>query len=459
MLTMPDFISRLLPMLTDPAGIFDENRNVIEANRAFTELVQTWPTGDNINLINMLIGSDADRLSLELKGSLHKKIETSPASQAMTCFVSLLNIGDRRIYFVLINQSRSLGLIDNGAASEMMDSYLNEQLALSKDLSPEFQALIGEARAFRLALYTAQRAAKTDFPVLILGESGTGKEVLARTLHKAGKRKSQQYVDINCAAIPDNLIESELFGYERGAFTGAHQKGKAGLFEIAHQGSIFLDEIGDASMPTQAKLLRVLDEGHYKRVGGISNVKVDVRVISATNKDLPALIKENLFREDLYYRLNTISIKLPPLRERQSDIPLLVNHFLAQNPETKDTGVQFTSKTLEILTQYDWPGNVRELKGVVEYAVTMATGHAVTPEYLPLFLLNSPKRTTTMMAENEDPKDRIEYGGLLPRLIKETEKNLIKKVIAVSSTRSHAIKTLGISRRTFYSKLKEYDLE
>ncbi|MBW2113155.1 MAG: sigma-54 factor interaction domain-containing protein [Deltaproteobacteria bacterium] len=197
-------------------------------------------------------------------------------------------------------------------ADELVNSYINEQKILSEKLAHEFSALKGEDSAFKMALINAQKAARTDLPVLIFGESGTGKEVLARAIHLTSHRKKMPFVDINCAAIPDNLIESELFGYERGAFTGARKEGKRGLFDQAHEGSIFMDEIGDASPQTQSKILRVLQEGQFKRIGGSRNIQVDVRLISATNKDLTSLITEGRFREDLLYRLNTITINLPP---------------------------------------------------------------------------------------------------------------------------------------------------
>jgi len=195
-----------------------------------------------------------------------------------------------------------------------------------------------------------------------MGESGTGKEIVARAIHETSRRQDRKLVDVNCAAIPDNLIESELFGYDRGAFTGARKEGRHGYFDLAHEGTIFLDEIGDSSLQTQSKLLRVLETGCFKRVGGNSNIVVDVRIISATNQDLRKHIADKTFREDLYYRLNTFTIELPPLRARKSDIPLLVAHFLAAT-EGEQREMRFLPCTMEILQAYDWPGNVRELRG------------------------------------------------------------------------------------------------
>jgi len=295
-----------------------------------------------------------------------------PLSDGREATVYQVNKEDR--YFLLIRERAGLDLPSEASTSDF-----------SEDLGPEFQELVGEDPQFRRALLIAKRAAKSDLPVLIMGESGTGKEILARAIHRTSRRREKALVDVNCAAIPESLIESELFGYERGAFTGARKEGRVGYFDLAHEGTIFLDEIGDASLQAQSKLLRVLEDGCFKRVGGNRNVIVDVRVISATNQDLKKLIAQKTFREDLYYRLNTFTIELPPLRERKNDIPLLVEHFLSQ-VEGGDKRMKFLPSTMEILLSYDWPGNVRELKGVVNYAVNMSPSKLVTPNSLPRFL-------------------------------------------------------------------------
>ncbi len=267
------------------------------------------------------------------------------------------------------------------------------QKAAKKKLSSAFSELIGEDPHFKAVLYKAQKAAQSNYPVLIEGESGTGKEILARTIHKTSRRSLKKFVDINCAAIPDQLIDSELFGYEKGAFTGASPGGRHGLFVEAHQGTLFFDEIADASLQTQAKLLRVLNEGYFKRIGSTKNVEVDVRIISATNKDLSQLIEEKRFRQDLIYRLNTISIHIPPLRERPRDIPLLANFFLLRHSKRQHRSLQFAANCLEVMKSYPWPGNVRELKGVVDYMVTMTTGSLITENYFPDFLLSTEPAT------------------------------------------------------------------
>lgn len=319
----------------------------------------------------------------------------------------------------------------------------------------EFKELIGENISFKKALVIAQRAAKSNISVLITGESGTGKEILARAIHKASTRFAKPLIDVNCAAIPDTLIESELFGYEKGAFTGAKAEGRKGYFDEAHEGTILLDEIGDASLQTQSKLLRVLEEGTFKRVGGTKNIKVDVRIISSTNRDLTALIEQKKFREDLFFRLNAFTIFLPPLRQRKEDIPLLVDHFLKSNNDIEKRKFKFSSAAMDILKLYKWPGNVRELKGVVSYAVNMSADTYIRPNSLPNFLLapgKSYEADADIASFNEDFFNLAEATA-------ELEKKLIRKAMEQTSNKSMAIKKLGISRRTFYQKIKKYGLD
>ena len=331
--------------------------------------------------------------------------------------------------------------------------------ASESTLSPMFSELIGEDPHFKAVLFKAQKAAQSNYPVLIQGESGTGKEILARTIHKTSRRSRKKFVDINCAAIPDQLIDSELFGYEKGAFTGASPGGRHGLFIEADQGTLFFDEIADASLQTQAKLLRVLTEGHFKRIGSSKNIKVDVRIISATNKNLSQLIAEKRFRQDLIYRLNTISIPIPPLRERLEDIPLLAKFFLAKHSERQQRRLQFASNCLEVMKSYPWPGNVRELKGVIDYMVTMATGSLITEKYFPDFLLSAKPDHQENIEDRQSKMNTDQNLGLLALAVQNTEREVIKDVLNQAKNKSEAIKILGISRRTFYAKLKQYHLE
>ncbi|HOG17566.1 MAG TPA: sigma 54-interacting transcriptional regulator [Syntrophales bacterium] len=348
----------------------------------------------------------------------------------------------------------------------MKKTFAAEKDPSSEKLSGHFKRLIGNDSNFKKALTIAQRVASADLPVLIFGESGTGKEILARAIHQASQRRNQPLVDVNCAAIPDSLIESELFGYEKGAFTGARAEGRNGYFDEANKGTIFLDEIGDASIQTQSKLLRVLEEGCFKRVGGNRNIKVNVRVISATNKNLEKLITDRTFRDDLFYRLNTFAIHLPPLRERRGDIPLLVDYFLNESARQKRFGMRIAPEAMDILQDYHWPGNVRELRGVMSYATEMTTGSFISLDSLPNFLLvhkkgnKKPENTPPLLDDGPEkaPPPTLDQNDNLVAVVQRVEKELIMRVLTKSATRSDAIRALGISRRTFYMKLKQYDL-
>ncbi len=344
------------------------------------------------------------------------------------------------------------------ASNQPLDSEKIIKKATARRLSAAFSELVGEDLHFNNVLLKAQKAAKSDFPVLIFGESGTGKEILARTIHKTSRRNQRKFVDINCAAIPDQLIDSELFGYDKGAFTGAKPGGRHGLFVEAHQGTLFFDEVADASLQTQAKLLRVLNEGCFKRIGSTKNIAVDVRIISATNKDLSQLITEKHFREDLLYRLNTINLHLPPLRERQIDIPLLANFFLTRHALKRQHNLTFSSSCLEVLKTYHWPGNVRELKGVVDYMATMTAGSLVTEKHFPDFLVSSANLNPEKSEHHHLPYQEFRKEGLLSAAVRQTEMDVIREVLLQAKNRSEAIRILGISRRTFYTKLKQYKL-
>jgi len=389
-----------------------------------------------------------------------EKMELFPEKERIEIIVYLVNehhSKEKHLLFVACPRESYLQL---PAAGFEIPSRLDRNSASSNaELIPEFMDLVGEDLCFKGALLKAQKSAQTDFPVLILGESGTGKEIIARTIHKTSYRKNKKFVDINCAAIPDQLIDSELFGYEKGAFTGASSSGRHGLFFDANQGTLFLDEIAEASLQTQAKLLRVLNEGSFKRVGSTKNIKVDVRIIAATNKDLSQMIEENRFRQDLLFRMNTITIHVPPLRERVKDIPLLANFFLSEHSKQQKRRLQITPSCLELMKGYSWPGNVRELKGVVDYMVTMAASPLLTEKSLPDFLMPPGQDVIENEFPQQEGPDDHQDIGILPLAIQNTEIEVIKNVLQQSKNKSEAIKLLGISRRTFYSKLKQYNLE
>lgn len=304
-----------------------------------------------------------------------------------------------------------------------------------------FHNLIGKSQAMQDVYSKIEQIADSRTTVLITGESGTGKELVARALHYNSARRDRPFIAINCAALPETLIESELFGHEKGSFTDALAR-RVGQFELAHTGTILLDEIGDLSATTQAKLLRVLQEREFTRIGGLQPIKVDVRIIAATNRNLEELIRDGRFREDLYYRINVLSIHLPPLRDRGEDVPLLARHFLAKKTdEEKRPPQEFSKETMEFLIRYPWPGNVRELENVVEQAMVWSQGATILPEHLPK-TLRSDSRSTSL-------REDILAGRIsLEKAVMEFEKEIILDALKRTNyVQTHAANLLGISRR------------
>ncbi|MGH7232621.1 MAG: sigma-54-dependent transcriptional regulator [Nitrospiraceae bacterium] len=304
-----------------------------------------------------------------------------------------------------------------------------------------FDNLVGKSRAMRDIYTKIVQVADSRTTVLITGESGTGKELVARALHYNSSRRDHPFIAINCAALPETLIESELFGHEKGSFTDAQSR-RLGQFELAHGGSLFLDEIGDLSLATQAKLLRVLQEREFIRIGGTHPVKVDVRIMAATNKNLEDLLRHKEFREDLYYRINVVSLYLPALRDRREDIPSLVRHFLTKRLEEEHhPGQEFSKEALEILTKYNWPGNVRELENVVEQTIVWSGGKTILPDHLPSGL-----KTDT---HSDSLRDETLSGRIsLEKAVMEFERKIILDALQKTNyVQTHASALLGISRR------------
>ncbi len=304
-----------------------------------------------------------------------------------------------------------------------------------------FHNLIGKSPAMQEIYAKIEQVADSRTTVLITGESGTGKELVARALHYNSSRRDRPFIALNCAALPETLIESELFGHEKGSFTDATAR-RVGQFELANSGSLFLDEIGDLSPMTQAKLLRVLQEREFTRIGGIQPIKVDVRIIAATNKNLDDLVRRGAFREDLYYRINVISLYLPPLRERGEDIPLLAKHFLDKRiEEEKRPHQEFSKEAIELLSRYPWPGNVRELENVVEQALLWSQGAMILPEHLPNSL-RSDSRSSSLR------EDTLAGRLSLEKAVMEFEREIILDALKRTNyVQTHAANLLGISRR------------
>ena len=305
-----------------------------------------------------------------------------------------------------------------------------------------FHNLIGKSPAMQEIYAKIEQVADSRTTVLVTGESGTGKELVAKAIHYNSARRERPFVALNCAALPETLIESELFGHEKGSFTDATAR-RVGQFELAHTGTLFLDEIGDLSAATQAKLLRVLQEREFTRVGGVQSIKVDVRIVAATNKNLDEMVRKNQFREDLYYRINVIALYLPPLRERGEDIALLAKHFLAKRiEEEKRPHQEFTKDALELISHYPWPGNVREMENIIEQAFIWSKGSdVITPEHLPNIL-----RTDTRSTSLRD--DTLAGRLSLEKAVMEFEREIILDALKRTTyVQTHAAAMLGISRR------------
>jgi len=309
----------------------------------------------------------------------------------------------------------------------------------------QFANIIGKSSEMQRILDLVKQVAPTKASVLITGESGVGKELIADALHNLSNRREKPFIKVHCAALSESLLESELFGHEKGAFTGAVGR-KRGRFELAHMGSIFLDEIGEINQSVQIKILRVLQEKSFERVGGEETLEVDVRIISATNKDLKAEIEKGAFREDLFYRLNVVNIHIPPLRERKEDIPLLVSSFIREFAQENDKAVEgIDPKARAALYKYSWPGNVRELRNCIESSVVLSKGNIITVDDLP----------PTINTENEQDYIRVPVGSTLA----EAEQEIIRSTLSYNNgNKSKTAEALGIGRKTLHRKIADYHL-
>jgi transcriptional regulator with PAS, ATPase and Fis domain len=328
--------------------------------------------------------------------------------------------------------------------------YYEKELQQAYRSRYSLEGLAGESPPMQEAKQIATHAATSDLPVLIIGETGTGKEVFAHAIHQLSARRERPLVRVNCAAIPHELFESELFGYEAGAFTGASHKGKPGKFELADKSTIFLDEVGELPLPLQAKLLRVLHDGEIERVGGTRTLKLDFRVIAATNRDLKVMLAKRQFRQDLYYRLHIFLLKTPPLREIRSDIPRLAYHLLSRMRDQSNPLRRIEPEAMRRLMAYNWPGNVRELRNVLERASSMAGDGAISEKHLPMEICDD---ESVMPAP-----DRGTYT--LKQELALTERRAIRRALDLAGgNRSEAARMLGIHRTGLYQKMRQYGLK
>ncbi len=437
----------------DAIIIINAETTIVYTNHAYSELigVPIW----KILGKSMTIVEPTSKCLRVLRGAdpyVNEGIRIESVDLEVIATITPIYDGGKKVGVVSVFRSidETIELSRKVERMEYMNRYLKNELDLKAKLPRAFHSIIGKNGRLTEVLAKAAKVATTNVNVLIRGENGTGKEGLANAIHNASDRRKNPMIRVNCAAIPEPLLESELFGYAAGAFTGAKKTGKIGKFELADKGTIFLDEIGDMNLSMQAKLLRVTQEKQIERIGGHKVIDVDVRIISATNKNLEEMVTEGTFREDLYYRLNVFSIIIPPLRERKDDIFLLVDYFADNIAREKGIEpIHFSKEVMDIFMEYDWKGNIRELQNVVEYAAVVCLGSNVYLDDLPRYLLNYKTGNTSEVRET----------GNMGEKIKEVEKNAIITALKEhNNNKSAAMRSLGISRRTFYKKLKQYEI-
>ncbi len=433
----------------------DEKFAITKAKNAKQAQTEIKKGAYNVMLVDFLL-PDLDGLELSkiiLENSPDIKIIMMTAFGTVKNAVNAMKMGIYDYLTKPINLDELLIILRRAIQEQRL---ISENIDLKSKLSStyRFDNIIGVSGKMQQVFQKVSKVAYSDATILIRGESGTGKELIARAIHYQSKQQNQQLVEINCASIPENLLESELFGHEKGAFTGAY-KMKKGKFEVAHKGTLFLDEIGELPAALQAKLLRVLQEKRFNRVGGVENIEVNVRMIAATNADLEKKMTDGEFREDLYYRLNVIPIIIPPLRERLEDIGPLTDHFVqkyAQKDNRKINGI--TDEARKVLMAYEWPGNVRELENAIENAVVMCEGDYIDADDLPAYLkgaknIQSPLLNIVMDDVTLNYRDKLEA----------CEREIIRQaLIETQNNKTKAAKTLGFTLRTLRNKAKKYNL-
>lgn len=438
----PDICNMLSGILKDEgynvftAGSCKEGESIFLEKMPEIVLLDVWlPDGDGVDVLKQLKGKNSVSQFIMISG--HSNIETAVKAVKLGAYDFLEK--PLSIDKTLTTVKRALEIVQ----------LKEENLSLKEKLEGEMK-LLGVSAHINDIIKKIDIFAPSNSPVLITGESGTGKEIVARCLHSNSPRGIMPFVPVNCAAIPEELIESELFGYEKGAFTGAAGR-KKGKFDMAHKGTLFLDEIGDMTLKTQAKILRILQEQCFERVGGIETIKVDVRIIAATNKDLEEEISEEKFRSDLYFRLRVLPIDLLPLRKRREDIPVIINHFIQHYCKIYRKAIEnLSSEALEVLVNYDWPGNVRELKNIVERLVIMGDDINIDVNDLPSEIRSGVVKDVAKSAGYggtlEEAKEKFERDYILNRL-KQYDFNITRTAEVLEISRenlSRKVKQLGI---------------
>ena len=444
-------IEELIPILdsiSDAIFIDDAQGYTIWVNKASEELYKIKRKdiiGKHVSFLESegIFTPSVARIVMEEKKEVSTIHENKDGKRLLTTGIPIMD-ADKNMSKIITTTHDITELINLQNELESIQNTLSGLKA-----KESFSDIVANSPSMYNVIQLTNRLADVDSTVLITGESGVGKGVIAKLLHENGNRRSHPYVKVNCGAIPENLIESELFGYESGAFTGSRKDGKKGLFETAEKGTIFLDEISELPLNLQVKLLQVIQEREITRVGGVESIPIDVRIISATNKDLMILVHEGKFREDLYYRLNVVPISIPPLRERPEDIIPMIRIFLNQNNKKMKEHKEIDSKTIAILIKYAWPGNVRELQNIIERLMITTKGTVILPENLPSFILET--------ATNSDTLSRS-AGKSLKEALDHAEKEILAKALEKYKTTRAMAKVLGVSQPTIVRKLQKYHI-
>ncbi|MBM7648698.1 PAS domain S-box-containing protein [Bacillus ectoiniformans] len=436
----------------DPIFIADKNGIGLKTNEAYTRITGVEPEkliGRHMrDLVDEGIISDSITLQVLQQKERLTRVQTVNGKELLVTGNPIFDESGRISYVVtnLRDISKLNGLKDElNRTKALAEKYLQElEQYHEKEHLISYEGIIANSTKMAFITELAKRIAPVHSTVLLLGESGVGKEVIANLIQKLSDRRDKPFIKVNCAAIPRDLLESELFGYEKGAFTGAHDKGRPGLFEQAHGGTIFLDEIGEMPPQLQVKLLRVLQEFEVTRIGGGRTIKIDVRIISATNKDLEYMIEKGDFREDLYYRLNIVPIRIPPLRERKEDIPLLAHHFLNQVNTKYGLNKQLSDDSFVLMKNYSWPGNIREMQNMIERLAVTSPAEIIDASCFPF------------SNEAEMPKNPSQKT--LKEVVFEVEREMILRAMAEHRSTRKAAEALGISQSALVKKRQKLGL-
>lgn len=441
----------LLDLVSDGILITDHVCNIVKVNKAYERMVNRTAEqliGTNINDMEWRKNNESSAVKvLETRTpvtTMQQTVDENGKKEFISTGMPMFNEHNEIMYVVncirdmtdLHELKRTLEQV-----KQMNQSYLEELKGL-KERVIDLDGLVAHSKEMINVLTAAAKVASVDAQVMLRGESGVGKEVVAKFIHKNSTRAGETFIKVNCGAIPDSLMESEFFGYESGAFTGANKEGKPGVFELANHGTLFLDEIGDMTLDLQVKLLRVLEEQEFRRVGGVKTIRSDVRIIAATNQNLEEMVEKKTFRKDLYYRLQVYPIHIPPLRKRKDDIPYLIQHLLETHQRKRAIQIRIDPDVVELLCRYDWPGNIRELTNVVERMAIICTNNEILTEHVPQEIFGN-------------------FHQIVPKGLQEElelfEYQKLKRALALHKSTRKAALALQISQPTLVRKMKLYE--